>query len=207
MDGLEPNAEMQIGTVSQRVNEAEQKIDGELWLFPEKCPEKLKIRIDNGEKIPISAGILLDSLDEDGTQRGIQYTHVAVLEGEDPKCPLDKCGFNLRLESNDRLLRLEQQTDAEIKQPKAEPETEATPAKEEPTTVEEPEAEQPKTETPVEQKPAETDEQVQPEVQAPPEPEIIIPPDVPQVQKPFTVDAEGNYVWVLDAHKQPTGDK
>jgi len=197
MDGMEPRAEDTIGTVSQKVNEKEQKIDGELWLFPEKLPEVLKMKIDNGEKIPISAGILLDSVDDEGIQRGIQYTHLAILEGEDPKCPLEKCGFGIRLES-ERLMRLEQTTEIDAEK---EPEV-APPIEEEPVTTEEaPIAEEPKPEPPVEQKPEEPDEQVTPKEEVRLEPEVVIPIESSVVQKAFDV-IDGNYVFVPEIFKQ-----
>jgi hypothetical protein len=189
-DGLAPTGDMQIGTVSQKVNEAEQRIDGELWLWPEKTPEVLKEMINNGQKIPISAGILLDSVDDDGTQRGIQYTHLAILDKENPKCPLEECGFGIRLES-DRLMRLEQETEIE---PEAEKEPEVAPEEEKAPDVEpEPEPEETKTETPVEQKPKEPVEQ-EPEEEIRLEPEVVIPVESSVVQKPYEI-IDGNYVF------------
>lgn len=199
-----PSPKFQIGTMKQKWSATQNKALAKYWFDKKKMPEVLRSRALEGKGIPISAWLLSDTIDDDGTLHGMAYSHVAALdeESEDPVCPLTECGAFIVAESetSSRLIFIERLEDAEPKQP--EPEPEAAPAEEEPTTVEEPEVEQPKTETPVEQKLAEPDEQVQPEEQAPPEPEIIIPPDVPVVQKPFTVDSEGNYVFVLDAHKQ-----
>lgn len=222
-DGLEPPASLQIGTISQKINEVRKEknevdlnrssIEGELWLYPEKISEKLRSRIDNGEKIPISAGTLLDSVDEDGTQRGIQYTHVAILEGEDPLCPLDKCGFGIRLESK-RLMRLEKISEVEPKisekEPEAAPEPEPTP-----DAVEEPAPEVPKSvEAPAEQKPEVhvADEQAKEEAPAKKEvvlePETIIPADLPRSErsKEFEV-VDGNYQFVLPIYRQQEDNK
>ncbi|MHA2380757.1 MAG: hypothetical protein ACXADS_15915 [Candidatus Thorarchaeota archaeon] len=197
VDGLAPTEEMQIGTVSQKVNEKEQKIDGELWLFPEKIPDVLREKIDNGEKIPISAGILLDSVDDEGIQRGIQYTHLAIVDGENPKCPLEECGFGIRLES-DRLMRLEKTTEIEAeKEPEEAPEEVKTTEElltDTPMKLE-PEPEDTETETPVEQKPKEPVEEA-PEEEIQLEPETVIPIEAPVEQKPYEV-VDGNYVFVF----------
>ena len=215
LDNLQPTASTQIGTVSQKWSEDQQKVLGEFWLFEEKIPEKLRTKIDNGEPIPISAGIMLDAVDEDGTQRGISYTHVAVLEGEDPKCPLDTCGIHMRVES-DRLSRLEQSTDIPPPEPAAEKEEneESPPVK--PNLVDggytskevELEAEEPKPEAPVEQKPEEEpSEQTQVrEEEVRLEPEVVIPVEAPVAQKHFEV-IDGNYVFVPEVFKQKQQEK
>ncbi len=200
VDGLPPTASMQIGTLSQKWSEEQQKVLGDFWFYEEKIPESLRKKIDNGEHLPISAGLLLESVDEDGTQRGISYTHMAILEGEDPKCPLGTCGVNVRVESNtNRLVRLEQTAELTIPPEAEKKEIEATPIEAEPVTTEKAEIEQPKPEVPVEQKPKEADEA--PEEEVPLEPEIIIPPAAPVVQKPFEV-VDGKYVFVPDVFKQ-----
>ena len=212
MDGLMPPANMQIGTISQKWSEEEQKVLGEMWLHEEKIPEKLRQKIDDGKNIPISAGIMLESVDEEGTQRGITYTHIAVVDGEDPKCPLGVCGMNVRLES-DRLVRLEQSTEIDPPEPKAEKETEAPPVeadsdeyvealKKQPASVigDPVEPEQPKPEEPAEQKPEETDEQA-PEEEVKLEPEVLIPAEIVTVRKEFEI-IDGKYVFVPQAFKQ-----
>ena len=200
MDGLMPPANMQIGTISQKWSEEEQKVLGEMWLHEEKIPEKLRQKIDNGEAIPISAGIMLDSIDDGGIQRGITYTHIAIIDGEDPKCPLGVCGMNVRLES-DRLVRLEKTTEIPPPEPKAEKEEEAPPESEPtPDEVVEEEPEQPKPEEPAEQKPEETDEQ-EPEEEVKLVPEVIIPAEIVTVRKEFEI-IDGKYVFVPQAFKQ-----
>ena len=209
LDNLQPTASTQIGTVSQKWSEEQQRVLGEFWLFEEKIPEKLRTKIDNGEPIPISAGIMLDAVDEDGTQRGISYTHVAVLEGEDPKCPLDTCGIHMRVES-DRLSRLEQSTDIPPPEPAAEREEEHEVAQVEapPVEKEEPAPEEPKPEAPVEQKPEEEpSEQTQVrEEEVRLEPEVVIPVEAPVAQKHFEV-IDGNYVFVPEVFKQKQQEK
>ena len=203
VDGLPPTASMQIGTLSQKWSEEQQKVLGDFWFYEEKIPASLRKKIDNGERLPISAGLLLDSVDEDGTQRGISYTHMAILEGEDPKCPLGTCGVNVRVES-ERIVRLEQTAELTTPPPPPEAEkkeTEATPEAAEPVTTEEAAPEPPKPEVPVEQKPKEADVVPVVEEEVPLEPEIIIPPSVPVVQKAFEV-IDGKYVFVPDIFKQ-----
>jgi len=96
-----------IGTVAQKWNEEKQRVDGDFWFYDEYIPDEVRKRIVNLEPVSISAGYTVDSV-EDGLQRGILYSHIAVLQGEDPKCPLDKCGVNVRMESESDL-RYEQE--------------------------------------------------------------------------------------------------
>ncbi|MHA2380819.1 MAG: hypothetical protein ACXADS_16230 [Candidatus Thorarchaeota archaeon] len=96
-----------IGTVTQKWNEEKQRVDGDFWFYDEYIPDEVRKKIVNLEPVSISAGYTVDSV-EDGLQRGILYSHIAVLQGEDPKCPLDKCGVNVRMES-DSDLRYEQE--------------------------------------------------------------------------------------------------
>jgi hypothetical protein len=208
IDGFQPPASMQIGTVSQKWSEEQQKVLGEFWLHEERIPENLRKKIDNGEPIPISAGVILDDVDENGIQRGISYTHVAVLDGEDPKCPLGTCGMNVRMESN-RKVRLEQSTEIPPPEPKAaEKETEVAPEPIKPNLIDggytseevDLEAEEPKPETPVEQKPEEPSEQATPKEEVRLEPEVMIPIEAPVVQKPFEV-IDGLYQFVPEVFK------
>jgi hypothetical protein len=190
-----PTPEEQIGTVSQRWCEKTQKVLGEFWFHEEKIPEVLRKKLDNGERIPISAGY--DAyVDEDKNQSGLSYTHIAVLDGESPVCPIEKCGIFERLPFTEQL------DDLTPPEPKAEKEPEvAPPVEEEPVTTEEtPIAEEPKPDPPVEQKPEEPDEQAtKEEVRL--EPEVVIPIESSVVQKVFDV-IDGNYVFVPDIFKQ-----
>jgi hypothetical protein len=94
-----PKASDFIGTVNQKWNEQRQRVDAEFWFYDE-VPEEVRSRIVNQWPTPISAGFTVESV-ENGTQKGIFYTHIAVLkDSEDPKCPLGQCGINVRMESN-----------------------------------------------------------------------------------------------------------
>ena len=194
----DPTPEQQIGTVSQKWSEEYQKVLGEFWFHEEKIPEALRTKLDNGEHIAISADY--DALvDEKNHQSGINYTHVAVLDGENPVCPIEKCGVFERFPFTEQL------DDLEPPEPKAEKEPEVAPPEEE-TVVpdvepEEPEAEEPKPETPVEQKPEEPDEQA-PEEEVRLEPEVVIPIESAVVQKGPGEYIDGNYVFVPEIFKQ-----
>jgi hypothetical protein len=88
----------------------------------------VKSRIVNEWPTPISAGFTVESVEKD-VQKGIFYTHIAVLkDSDDPKCPLGQCGINVRMESNltEDNYRYEQATDPDVppeqaKPPKTEP--------------------------------------------------------------------------------------
>ena len=101
VDG-DPLPDQQIGTVSQKWCEKTQRVLGEFWFHEEKIPEVLRKRIDNGESIPISADYEAD-VDEEGNQSGFNYTHVAVLDGENPVCPIEKCGVFERRPFSEQL--------------------------------------------------------------------------------------------------------
>ena len=113
-DGF-PRARDFIGTVSQKWNEEKQYVEGDFWFYDETPPEILD-KIVNGWPTKISTGFTVDSV-EDATQKGIFYTHVAILkDGGDPKCPLGQCGVNVRMESNNPTdYRHEQASDPEEK--------------------------------------------------------------------------------------------
>ncbi len=196
-DHLPPTRAEQIGTVSQKWNEREQRVESEFWFHDEKVPDALRSLIDSGGKIPISAMYLVDSIDEDGTQHGMSYSHVAVLDSEDPVCPLSECGAFVRVESqtNGRHIFFEHATDltpAEKKEPEAAPVPTPDEVKVEP--------EQPKPVAPVEQKPKEPDvAPVQEEVKL--VPEVLIPAALATVKREFEV-IDGKYVFVPQAFKQ-----
>lgn len=206
--------ELIIGSVYRKWSKRDNRVNAKVNFHEEKTPEVLKQKIDNGEKIPISAGIFLDSVDDDKIQRGIETTHIAVLEGEDPTCPLDVCGFDIREESGGRIRRLEQQTDLEA--PPAEKETEASPeeTEEAPTETEKvsdiKEVKTEPTADPEQPKPEEVPEaEISPEVsdeepeveETPLVPETVIPASTPVAQKPYEV-IDGNYVFVPEIFKQ-----
>ena len=191
----DPSPEQQIGTVSQKWCEKTQKVLGEFWFNDKNIPEVLRQKLDNGENIPISADYEAD-VDEEGNQSGFNYTHVAVLDGESPVCPIEKCGVFAR------KAFMEQLDDLTPPEPKAEKEPEVAPPVEvEPVTTEEtPIAEEPKPETPVEQKPEEPSEQAPEEVRV--EPEVVIPIESAVVQKGPGEFIDGNYVFVPEIFKQ-----
>ena len=192
----DPSPEQQIGTVSQKWCEKTQKVLGEFWFNDKNIPEVLRQKLDNGENIPISADYEAD-VDEEGNQSGFNYTHVAVLDGESPVCPIEKCGVFAR------KAFMEQLDDLTPPEPKAEKEPEVAPVEAEaPVPDVEPveaEPEEPKPDTPVEQKPEEPDAQAPEEVRV--EPEVVIPIESSVVQKPFDM-IDGNYVFVPEIFKQ-----
>lgn len=203
--GIDPD--LIIGSVYRKWSKKDKRVNAKVNFHEEKTPAALKQKIDNGEKIPISAGIFLDSVDEDHIQRGIETTHIAVLEGENPTCPLEVCGFDIREESNGRIRRLEQQT--ELEAPHAEEQAEAPVEPEQAVTPDEDPAtadpEQPKPEEvpDAEISPKVSDEEPKVEEEPPLEPEIVIPVSAPAVQKNFEV-IDGNYVFTPDIFKQKT---
>lgn len=102
-----PRASDYLGTVTQKWNEEKQRVDGDFWFYDECLPDSVRNKIVNDIPVAISAGYTVDSV-EDGVQKGILYSHVAVLDGDNPKCPLDKCGVNVRMESDSKI-RYEQE--------------------------------------------------------------------------------------------------
>lgn len=107
-----PQASDFIGTVNQKWNEAKQRVDAEFWFYDE-VPDEVRQKIVNGWPTPISAGFTVEKV-ENGAQKGVFYTHVAILrDTDDPKCPLGQCGVNVRMESNltEDNYRYEQATD------------------------------------------------------------------------------------------------
>jgi hypothetical protein len=113
-----PRASDYLGTVTQKWNEEKQRVDGDFWFYDEVLPPDIREKIVNDVPVSISAGYTVDSV-EDGVQKGILYSHVAVLDGEDPKCPLGQCGVNVRMEADSKI-RYEQE--APISDPAPEPE-------------------------------------------------------------------------------------
>lgn len=170
-----PYAKDVIGTVSQKWDEENQRVNGEFWFYDDMIPESIRKKLVNNEPIPISAGIMLDDI-EDSVQKGISYTHMAVLEDEDPECPLGTCGINIRMESKpNRIVRHEQKTELVVPEEKeAEPVVEEVT---EPKEVEviEPKPEEPKTTEPAAQKPEEVVEPEPVEEEVKLVPEVIIP--------------------------------
>jgi len=181
VDGV-PSAKDVIGTVSQKWNEELGKVTGEFWFHEEKIPDSIRAKIVNNEPIAISPGFMVDDV-QDGVQRGIVYTHMAILEEEDPRCPLGVCGVNVRMDSKDgkvRSLRLDRKTELEPV-----PRESKQPVPEEPKIAEQkPVPEAPKEETPAEQKPEVV---VEAPVREPAK--VEVPPPTPEVRIPVSVPA------------------
>lgn len=92
-----------IGRVKPTWNDEENGVEGEFWPYVEhwyKVPEEIQENIVNGEKWKISAGFNAEEVDDDDIQKDVYMDHVAILrKDENPVCPLDKCGINVRQES------------------------------------------------------------------------------------------------------------
>ena len=187
-----PKASDFIGTVAQKWNEEKQRVDGDFWFYDE-IPDAIREKIVNEWPTPISAGFTVESV-QDSAQKGIFYTHIAVLkDSEDPKCPLGKCGVNVRMESNSPVdYRYEKA------QSPAEPAAPIEPPKKEPITMEVLQAQlaelkalvaglnRPatapavtKTEEPKEETPEQPAEEIPPiTFEEPPKPKMVIPAGV-----------------------------
>lgn len=123
-DGI-PSQKDVIGTVSQEWDETTQKVFGDFWFYDDKIPDSIKELLEQNKPIPISAGFTVDDL-EDNVMKGIYYTHMAVLDGEDPVCPLGQCGINIRMEAKpNRTVYFEQETNLEAQEEKAPPAVDA----------------------------------------------------------------------------------
>lgn len=193
VDGM-PSAKDVIGTLSQKWSEDRQRVEGEFWFHEEKIPDPIREKIANFEPLAISPGFMIDGIEE-GVQKGIVYTHMAILNEEDPRCPLDTCGINLRMDSKDgeeRQYRFDEKSELEAPEPPPEPEKEAVevPEKEIPIeispSVEEEPTTAPEPGPPAEPKPEEVSEVVQER-----EPEVIIP--TPKVVKNSELQKDGKY--------------
>ena len=195
VDGM-PSAKDVIGTVSQKWNEKAQRVEGEFWFHEEKIPESVRDRIVNLEPVSISPGFMIDGIEEN-VQKGIVYTHVAVLDDEDPRCPLGECGVNIRMDSKEpaRLLRYDQKTELAAPEPDPEPEPEAAEAEPEPAQAEE-EAPPVEAEPPAEQKPEVTEKEAVVE-DIPREPEVVIPTSaVAREDDSGLVMVDGAYTYI-----------
>ena len=93
-----------IGTVTQRWNDAEQRVDGEFWFFNESeeelrkwllIPQSIRDRIVNYDRVPLSASYQIGKIEE-GIQIGRLYDHLA-LNVENPMH--EDVGVNVRMEA------------------------------------------------------------------------------------------------------------
>lgn len=93
-----------LGRVLPIINEKKQVIEGLFQFYTEpweSIPEHIRNMIVNDQPIEISVGYTSET-DTQGVQTGMLHDHVALLtDGENPICPLDQCGINVRLESDD----------------------------------------------------------------------------------------------------------
>jgi hypothetical protein len=196
-----PAAKDVIGTLSQKWDEDNQRVNGEFWFHEEKIPDTIKEKIVNRQPVAISPGFMVDGI-EDGVQKGIVYTHVAVLDEEDPRCPLGECGVNLRMDSKEEhLIRYDQKSEVPP-EPEKTSEPEPVEAEQEPPEEQEPPQEiEETTEEPAEQKP-EVQEQEPEQVQR--EPEVILPVSQPATEElPEGIRmVDGAYEWVPKAYRQ-----
>ena len=80
----------------------------EYW---DRLPKELQDNVVNHEDIPISPGFEFEWGEEQNVITKMVDDHLAVLVDEKPLCPLDKCGVNVRMESNSGY-RYEQRTEA-----------------------------------------------------------------------------------------------
>ncbi len=169
-----------IGTVSQKWDEQHQRVNIDVWAHEEKLTDAEREKFDNFQPIPVSGGFAIDGIGEHGEQQGIVYTHVAMLNEEDPRCPLGECGINVRSDSKEgqKLVRFDQKTDLEAP---------AEPTKEEILEAIEVEQEEPKEEAP----PAEDPAEVADEVEAEPEPAIQKEEVVREPETPIPVSTAG----------------
>lgn len=200
-DGV-PSAKDVIGTLHQRWNDEHQRVDGEFWFHEEKIPDSIREKIANYEPVGISPGFMIDGID-DGVQRGIVYTHLAVLDEDDPRCPLGQCGVNIRMDSKGtRQVRFDQRTHLDSPPPDPKPQEEASgepePQPEPDVAPSEPASEE--DEQPAEQKPEEviqepTLETVQREA------EVVIPASVATPKKGELEMVDGYYRYVPKAYR------
>lgn len=203
-----------LGFVKPKWNESLQTVEGMAWFYEEhldKIPENIRQKIVNFEPYKISPGFTLDDESDSGAQKGTMFDHVAILRDEDnPICPLDQCGVNVRLESESMPKMIyEQETtignedtnttaivEPENPQPEASSEVDALKAevaelKSFIADLKQPQPSEPKPEIKVEEKGSEDSVEGKAEV-LPPVPETIIPAGVVK-SKEFVADADG---WI-----------
>ncbi len=99
-----------LGYVKPRWDDENQVLRGKAWFYREhfhKLPDEIAQKVINDIPTEISPSFTLDEEDKSfdtGVQEGTFIDHVAVLrEGEDPICPLEKCGINVVLQESDTM--------------------------------------------------------------------------------------------------------
>lgn len=217
-----------LGYVKPTYDDDIDAVVGEVWPYREhwhKVPEAIQDRIVNGDKWKTSAGFNAEEVDGD-VQKDMFIDHVAILrEGANPTCPLDKCGINVRQESEDMqdeepktTIYYEQeseQSDADFKDEKepveATKEAPSKPKKEGPT-VEELQAEittlneviagfQQKTEAEPSTPELEVSDETAVVERSQPIPETIIQSGVAKRPREFQTDDSGNIVIIHQTKK------
>lgn len=119
-----------LGTISYKYDRKIAKLVGEAYYYDEcfhRLPKHLQDKVYRHENMPISQGFGFTLKDEHILTDMLSH-HLAVLTDEKPLCPLDRCGVNVRMESDSTMtnFRYEQRTEAEDLDrpnppPKAEP--------------------------------------------------------------------------------------
>lgn len=217
-----PMAKDVIGTLHQKYDQANQRVNFEAWFHEESVDQELAEKLQRDQFVPISPGYTIDSLDmtpEGNIQVGRMYTHAAVVD----KPRREGVGFNARAESDESspllrydptLVRTESADPPETKP--AEPKPEAK----EPTKFTEEQIAQIRAllseEKPVSppeggktepaSKPAEpapkTPEKTAPKAEPAPEPEVRIPKGRTPSKEPYKVNELGKIVFSLKAPRK-----
>ena len=114
MDRLGIPPDQLLGKVDYHYNAEGKRILGKVSYYDEywdRLPKELQKRVANHQNMPLSPGFGFEWGDEPQTVTNMVPHHLAVLTDEKPLCPLNKCGVNVRMESNSGF-RMEQRTDA-----------------------------------------------------------------------------------------------
>jgi len=117
-----------LGTISYKYDRTLAKLVGEAYYYDEyfdRLPKHLQDRVYRHENMPFSQGFGFNLKDEHILTNMVPH-HLAVLTDEKPLCPLDRCGVNVRMESDSTMnFRYEQRTEAEdLDRPQKPPKTE-----------------------------------------------------------------------------------
>lgn len=218
-----PSASDFIGTVSQSWDDETNSVLGDFWFYEESVPMSVRRKLEHHEPVPISAGFAIDDV-VDGEQKGIIYTHIAVLEEEEPVCPLDQCGVNVRQETSSMPdMRYEEKQDitdpeAEAETEKSEETTEETSEPQGPTVAElqveiaelkeqvsdlrEEETDEPSAEQEPEAEKSESNQE-QDTKEPEPEPEQVIPAGTPAKQySHLTKNDDGTISWEMPSEEE-----
>lgn len=214
-----------LGYVKPSYDDEIDAVVGEVWPYREhwyKVPEAIQDKIVNGEKWKTSAGFNAEKVEGD-VQKDMFIDHVAILrEGANPTCPLDKCGINVRQESEDMqdeepetTIYYEQeseQSDEDFTDDDNPPAEDTPEPKKEGPTVEELQAEittlneviagfQQKQEAEPSEQKSEVSEEKEVVELPPPIPETVIQSGVAKQPREIPVDESGNVVIIHQPKK------